>query len=134
MENKNNRNIILGTIIAVVGGLLLVNNFGLIEFPLTHYLFSWKTLLIIIGLSMMANRKHLTGGILLTSLGVIFWLPAIFNYQFALNQIFWPSILVVIGIVLLLKASGLHNRRAHHIEYAHCKEVESTIITDRDPK
>jgi len=137
MENKNkrnNRNIILGTIIALVGGLLLISNFGLIGFPVTYYLFSWKTLLIVIGISMMTFRKHLTGGIFLTGLGVIFWLPALFNYQFALNQVFLPALLVVIGVILLLKASGLYKPVARHNKYTHYEEVESTVITNQDSK
>ena len=123
----------LGTIIALVGGLLLISNFGLIGFPITYYLFSWKTLLIVIGLSMLASKKHVIGGVFLTSLGIIFWLPVIFNYQFALGQIFLPALLVVFGVVLLLKASGLHNRRAHRVKYAQYEEVE-TSESNQDPK
>lgn len=131
MENKkNNRNILVGAIIAIIGGLLLLNNFGLIGFPLTHYLISWKTLLIVIGLFMMASGKHLTGGIIVASLGVIFWLPSIFSHQIVLGQIFLPAMLVVLGVILLLKAGGLKNKDS----FTKYEEIESTELSGNESK
>ena len=108
-RNKNFGKIILGIAVILVGGVLLMDNLELTYLPLKQYIFSWKTLLIVIGLAMLASRKNLAGGIILISLGVVFWLPAIFNYQIALNQILWPSLLIAVGIIFLLK-SGRRNK------------------------
>lgn len=111
MKNKNNRNIIAGIVVVVAGTLLLLNNFDLLTGPVKYYLLSWKTLLIALGVLLMVSKKHLTGGILLSGLGVVFWLPALFGHQFQLGQVFLPAMLVVLGFVLLLKAGGLPNNR-----------------------
>jgi len=39
-----------------------------------------------------------------------------------------------IGVILLLKASGLHKPVARHNKYTHYEEVESTVITNQDSK
>ena len=108
-RNKNFGKIILGIAVILVGGVLLMDNLELTYLPLKQYIFSWKTLLIVIGLAMLASRKNPAGGIILISLGVVFWLPAIVNYQIALNQILWPSLLIAVGIIFLLK-SGRRNK------------------------
>ncbi|NOX84508.1 MAG: hypothetical protein GXO86_00855 [Chlorobi bacterium] len=111
VQHKNNKNIVLGTIVLLIGGLLLMKNLGMISFPLTYYLFTWKTFLILLGIVFMTSPKHFMGGVVLTGLGIIFWMPAVFNYQFSLNQIFWPSLLVLLGIVSLMKAAGLGKKK-----------------------
>jgi len=126
MENKNNKNIILGTIVVAVGALLLLNNFELINDPLKYYLLSWKTLLIGIGLLLIISRRHLIGGIFVSSIGVIFWLPEIFNHQFQLGHVFLPAMLVVVGVVLLIKSGTLHKKRNHDEKFVQYEELDIT--------
>lgn len=104
METKNtNHKSTAGIILLVIGLALLFNNFDWIQFPVKHYIFSWKTLLIGIGIILIAAREKYVGGAFMIGLGLIFWSPEIFNYQFTLHQIFWPALLIVFGSVLLLK-------------------------------
>ena len=106
METKNtNGRIIAGTIVLIIGIALLFNNFDFIQFPVKHYIFSWKTLLIGIGIVILATKRNYISGAFLIALGTIFWMPEIFNFQFSLQQIFWPALLIVFGIVLLLKTA-----------------------------
>lgn len=132
MENK--RNIVLGTLVVVIGALLLLNNFELINEPVKYYLLSWKTLLIGVGLAMILSKRHLIGGIFISSLGVILWLPALFNYQFQLGHVFLPAMLVVVGIVLLIKATGLHKKQNVGPEFDQYEELEITESTSNESK
>ena len=100
---KTNNRTIAGILILIIGTVLLLNNFDWIQFPVRHYILSWKTLLIGIGIVIMATKENYTIGAFLIGLGVIFWMPEIFNHQFGLRQIFWPALLIVFGIALLLK-------------------------------
>jgi hypothetical protein len=111
MEAKNtNHKTSAGIIVLVLGLILLLNNFDWIQFPVKHYIFSWKTLLIGIGIILIAAREKYVGGAFMIGLGLIFWSPEIFNYQFTLKQIFWPAMMIVFGTVLLLKATVPCNR------------------------
>lgn len=127
-NNKNTKRAILGIIVLVLGTLLLMDNFNIIDFPIRHYILSWKTLLIVIGIAMLASGKKNTGGIVLIGLGVVFWLPAIFEYQITIKQIFWPSVLIIIGFVLLAKVRGLNGKPAGDAKLAAGEVSEVTII------
>ena len=135
-NNRNTKRAILGVIVLALGALLLLDNFNIIDFPIRHYILSWKTLLIVIGIAMLASGKKNTGGIVLIGLGLVFWLPAIFDYQFTIKQIFWPSILIIVGFVLLSKARGFHGKQAEEAKLADNEASEVTIIypTDSDEK
>jgi len=111
MEKRKNNHIILGIIIASIGVFLLIANFGLMHIPFFDYLFSWKTLLILVGIFMLVYKKNLTAGILIIGLGVIFWLPSVFNQQIELGEVFLPSLFIILGIIALLKAGGMHKKR-----------------------
>ena len=128
---ENSRNItraILGLIVLVVGILFLMDNFNILDFPVRHYILSWKTLLIVIGIAMLASGKKNTGGIVLIGLGIIFWLPSIFEYQFTIKQIFWPSVLIIIGFIMLSKVRDLNGKQAGKAKLADNDVSEVTII------
>jgi predicted membrane protein len=126
MGNRSkNRNALLGIIILAIGTFLLLDNFNLLDFPVKQYIFSWKTLLIVIGLALLASRKNSTGGIILVSLGTIFWIPEIFNHQIALNQIFLPAVLIVFGVIMLSRVKTLNGSNHHQVEEAEIIEMET---------
>ena len=126
---KKNKSVVMGALVIILGGLLLLDSFALFDLQIKDYIFSWKTLLIVVGILMITSRKRFIGGVLVGSIGVILWLPTIFNYQFELNQVFWPAILVAIGVALLAKSSVLHKRELHNEEYVPFEEV-NTRVTD----
>lgn len=133
METKNtNPKTTAGIIVLVIGIALLLNNFDWVQFPIKHYIFSWKTLLIGIGIILIAAREKYVGGAFMIGLGLIFWSPEIFNYQFTLHQIFWPALLIVLGTVLLLKATVPCNR-AHFRRNRH-EVCEAEIVNFSETK
>lgn len=104
METKNtslDRRMIAGLLLIVAGGLLLLDTLGLISFDLRHYLISWKTLLIFIGIISLSSHEKRNTGYILIGLGVIFWIPELFDYRVRLSTILWPAILIGIGLLML---------------------------------
>lgn len=116
---------IAGIAILLVGTLFLMNNFNLLELPIKQYIFSWKTLLIVIGLVVIASRQNLIGGLFLMGLGITFWLPAMFGYQFSLGQVFLPSMLVFAGVALLLNAAKKRKKPNKKHSEMHTIKVEA---------
>ncbi len=128
MENKStDRKLIIGIILMLAGGLLLLDTFDITQLPIRHYIFSWKTLLIAIGVVILITKERATAGYVLIGLGVIFWLPSLVNYSISLHQIFWPAILIGIG-VLIITRRGQHARR-HRVSNGN-KESSSDYIDD----
>ncbi|MAE07348.1 MAG: hypothetical protein CL661_01150 [Bacteroidetes bacterium] len=104
MENKStDRKLIIAIILIVAGGLLLLDTFNLSDLPIRYYIFSWKTLLIGIGVVLLATRDRSIPGYILIGFGIIFWLPSLVNYSISLSQVFWPAILIGIGVIVLTK-------------------------------
>ncbi len=106
METKNtslDRRLVTGLLLILAGGLLLLDTLGFISFDLRHYLISWKTLLIFIGLITLSSHESRTTGYILIGLGVIFWIPELFDYRIRLSTILWPAILIGIGLVIITR-------------------------------
>jgi len=112
--------------------LVLLNYFDMFGSPIEYYLLSWKTLLIVFGLALMLIRKHLAGGIILTSLGVIFWLPALFNNQFQLGEVILPALLIVLGVLLLLRAGANKKNKKRSVKIRQYEELDSTQASKQD--
>jgi predicted membrane protein len=124
MENKStDRKLIIGIILMLAGGLLLFDTFDITHFPIRYYIFSWKTLLIGIGIVILATKEKPTAGYILIGLGVIFWLPSIVNYSISLSQIFWPAVLIGIGILII-------TRRGRQNKYHRVKNVAGGNTSD----
>jgi predicted membrane protein len=93
----------LGLLILLFGAVLLLDNLGIFffEFYIPSYLFSWKTLLIIIGAAMIASKR--AGGLILVFIGGFFLIPDIFYIPSNYLRDWWPILLIAIGVAILLR-------------------------------
>ena len=106
METKStytNGRLVVGLLLIVAGALLLMDMTNLLSFNLRYYLISWKTLLIFLGILISANHNDRHTGFILIGLGVFFWLPELFHYRISLRMIFWPAILIGLGLVMITR-------------------------------
>lgn len=104
MENKsNNRKLIIGIILMLAGGLLLLDTFNLSDLHIRHYIFSWKTLLIGIGVVLIATKDRQIPGYILIGLGSIFWMLTLAGAYVTFGQVFWPAVLIGIGVLVITK-------------------------------
>lgn len=96
MQTNNNTTarLIAGLILIVLGGLFLLDNYGIIYFSLPNFIFQWEYILIIIGSIILATSHNKTAGIILIAIGL-----------FSLFPEFWPLVLVGLGIYIILKRS-----------------------------
>ena len=108
MENKTtDSRLIIGIILIVLGGLLMLNTFGLVDWSLSYYIFSWKTLLIFIGVILVTNKQRKVAGTVLIVLGLAFWFPIIFGVNVRFHQVFWPLLLIGLGVVIIYRRGNL---------------------------
>ena len=109
-ENKSvDRKSIVAILLIAAGVLLMLQTFDVVEFSLSHYIFNWKTLLIAIGIVILGSNQHRTTGYVLIGLGIVFWLPSITGFDISLSQVFWPALLIGIGLVIISRR-GRHNK------------------------
>lgn len=103
MEGKKtlDRKNVAAILLIVAGGVLLLETFDIVDFSLKHIIFNWKTLLIAIGLIILFSSENKIPAYVLIGLGVVFWLPSIGHYDIRLHQVFWPLVLIGIGVVII---------------------------------
>lgn len=113
MDTQNNdKRIILGTILIAVGLVTAFANFNVFPYWLEDIVFSWQMLLIAIGSAMLLSKRNRIVGIVLISVGGFFIVPEIFDINIRFRQIFWPLILVVIGVALIFRKEGMSHLNA----------------------
>jgi len=104
-----------GFVVIMAGLLLLAFNFDILPYGLKHVLFSWQMLLIAIGLiSIFGNDSRMPGMILLF-IGGFFLIPEIFVMHISFFRLFWPCILIGIGLLILSNRS-VHGKWRHRFE------------------
>jgi hypothetical protein len=94
-------------ILIVLGVLFLIDNMG-VNIPFGSLLRNgWPFMLILIGVLQMAGaltgRGSVAAGIVVTAIGVLFAFQTLFGVGFRYT---WPVILIVIGGIGVLRASG----------------------------
>jgi predicted membrane protein len=91
-------------IIAIVAGIIfLANNFGVLDYQIRHYLLRWEVLLMALGLIFILGHTNRSTGVILFVIGGAFYLRDFFNYHFSFWQVFWPSLLILIGFMIIFR-------------------------------
>lgn len=116
-KSLDKRNI-TGLILIVFGGLLLLNTFDIVGFSISQYIFSWKTLLIVIGLILINRRENNKIGYLLIGVGAAFWILDFSGLYISFGKVFLPLILITIGIIIITRRGGRHAREGRPIRSA----------------
>ena len=114
MEQGNSyKRFYFGIILIVVGFVLILEKLNLIPEVVSDLLISWQMLLVGIGiLSLIGGNK--IGGTILVIIGVFFMIPELINVPYEIRKIYWPLILVAIGVALLLRhRDGLHHLKSN---------------------
>jgi predicted membrane protein len=95
--------------------MFLMDNFGFPFFHFRPFIFSWPTILLIVGIVLIVNHKNSLAGYILLVIGIFgtfhHMVPYFFDFDFG---DLWPILLLVIGLWLILKRNGSTERRNHH--------------------
>jgi predicted membrane protein len=122
-KSLDKRNI-TGLILIVFGGLLLLNTFDIVGFSISQYIFSWKTLLIAIGLVIIHRRENNKIGFLLIGVGTAFWILDFAGLYISFGKVFLPLLLITIGIVIITRR-GRHEQAGRPL-----RSADGSINTD----
>ncbi|MCP4158231.1 MAG: hypothetical protein GY757_61595 [bacterium] len=101
-KNKNALGPVMGGLLLIAMGVIwILHNLHIVEFPFHHW---WPLILIVIGLVHLANQRRITepGGWILITLGVAFLLVVNDFIRWGDIWRYWPVILIIIGISIIL--------------------------------
>lgn len=105
MRNSDGR-IVGGAIILAIGMFLLFDNLFDFHFFFLEYIFSFPTILIVIGIVILLNSRNNFFGYLLLIGGAYFFMKDVLHLR--INHIMvdiWPLFIIAFGLYLLLKRS-----------------------------
>jgi predicted membrane protein len=131
MENiKYDTKFILGIILIIIGILFMLDTMNIISISISYYLFSWKTFLIFLGIIFLTNKERKNSGIILITIGILFWLPSIFGFNIRFSQVFWPSLLIVLGFILITRRNGFKFNNKINDENDSGKTLDENYLND----
>ncbi len=97
-----------GAIILILGVVWLLRKMDVF---MPDWIISWQMLLIVIGIgSGLSNGFTRPASWILIGLGVIFLINDIYFIPFHIREYFWPILLIIIGLVVILKPRRLRKR------------------------
>ena len=105
------KSLVVGLLVLVLGLAWLMRNFGLISENLWDVLFSWQMLLIAIGIVNISNDSSRGVGYILVAIGGFFMVSEYYDLPASFRHVFWPSLLIIIGPVLIFGSGRIFRRR-----------------------
>jgi len=102
-EFKNQKKVFLGLMLVVIGFFYILRNIGIIPSEISEVLFSWPVFLIMIGVFFYIANRNAIASISAITVGLFFLIPQIFHVSYNFRHVFWPVVLVVVGISMILK-------------------------------
>ena len=105
-RSKTNSRIIIGFILLIVGVLFLLDNLNFLYFDVPHVIFSFPTILILIGILLLVNSEKKGAGIILIIIGGLWLLPRIFPWISINGGVIFSILIIALGIYILTKRRG----------------------------
>jgi len=104
METRHyDRRLWLGIGVVLVGLFFLADNFGILDYQIHRYFFRWEVILIVLGLFFMLGHRNKSTGIILLVIGGFFYLRDFLHWHVNFWQLFWPSLLILIGVLIIFR-------------------------------
>jgi len=104
----------LATGFILAGLLIIAKRTELINYETFHLIFNWQVLLISIGIiSIAKNKENNIGGYIMILIGSIFLIPEFIDINYNTRELFFPAILIGVGIIILFKGLDKFPHKAH---------------------
>ncbi len=101
-SRRSDKRFYFGVILIAVGVILILERLNLIPESMADMLISWQMLLVGVGvLSLIGGNR--TAGTIMIVIGATFMIPELITVPQEVRRIYWPLILVAIGISILLR-------------------------------
>lgn len=148
MAATPNKRYILGGVLVLAGLLMVLDNLGVLRIYLPYYLFQWYSIIILVGVVLIATRDKIGFGLILTAIGGLFLLDEMSDYYYWRFDFwdvfdFWPLVFIIVGLSLIFRRGRLGDWKEKKTEFGDSSDyVDETaffggsdrIITSQDFK
>lgn len=131
-EFKAQKKVYLGVLMVIIGFIYILRNLGIIPYNVSEILFSWPTFLILLGVFFYIANRNMIMSVAFTTLGLFFLVPHIFHVPLNFRHVFWPIVLVFIGIVMIFRkpVDGKCGRKYGKYKFVDSTESNSNMIDE----
>lgn len=109
-NKRRDKRSFLGFGLIFIGLLFIAKKSGFIPSEVTHYVFSWPSLLIGVGLLNIFVKQKMQVGLIFLSVGVIWLSWRVFDIPLNLKDMMWPIIAVIVGVLMVTVKNRHRNK------------------------
>jgi predicted membrane protein len=110
-QGMKTKSLVFGLFVLGLGFTWLLHNFGIISDRAWDVIFSWQMLLIAIGVINISNDSSRGIGWILVAIGGFFMVSEYYDLPTTFRHVFWPALLILIGLVLIFGTGKVFRRR-----------------------
>ena len=99
-KRSGRAHLLLGIVLMFLGLFLIADLADIVPWRLRDFIFTWQALLIILGIIFISNKESKGTGVILIAIGGFFLLPRFFELPYYWRSLFWPSMLIILGLVV----------------------------------
>ncbi|MCK5134444.1 MAG: hypothetical protein KAR19_01555 [Bacteroidales bacterium] len=124
-KRSGRAHLLLGIVLMFLGLFLIADLADIVPWRLRDFLFTWQALLIFLGIVFISSKESKGTGIILIAVGAFFLLPRCFDLPNYWRSLFWPSMLILIGLVVIFSS-----RRHEGTYFGHRKKASNGDYLD----
>ncbi len=104
-SNKTFGRAIIGIVLILIGIAFIGKTLDFFPHHIMRHVFTWEMILIVLGLLFISTRDNRTTGWILLAVGLVFWLPDFIDVPFGVRRLFWPAMLILLGVLIIVRSS-----------------------------
>ena len=93
--------LLLGIVLMFLGLFLIADLADIVPWRMRDFLFTWQALLIFLGIIFISSKESKGTGVILIAIGSFFLLPKFLDLPYYWRSLFWPSMLILLGLVVI---------------------------------
>lgn len=110
-KQRTNKSAVLGFLLILAGLLVIASHLNIVPWNIREVIFSWQMILIGIGLVLVLTREGSSAGWILLAIGGFFLVPDFIDVPFGWRRLFWPSLFIVVGLLLIFRIGNVGRAR-----------------------
>lgn len=126
-KRSGRAHLLLGIVLMFLGLFLIADMADIVPWRLRDFIFTWQALLIFLGLVFLSNKENKGTGVILIAIGGFFLLPKVLDLPYYWRSLFWPSMLIILGLVVIF---GARRHGSSGTYFGHKKKVSGEDILD----
>ncbi|MBN2806846.1 MAG: hypothetical protein JXR22_09320 [Prolixibacteraceae bacterium] len=130
-HSMNGRRFFFGFILLLLGLVMILYRADVLSYEVYDFLLSWKMLLVAIG-AMVFFSGNRGAGIIVAGIGVFFMIPDLFDEYIQIRRFFWPTILLIVGLVFMFSnhSKKMKENMRFHYEGGGGSQVSSDFFDE----